>query len=51
MYMCHEQDPKVRATARAVEGYLKGELEQLDPGRLEKWLQQEPDKVYKVGSE
>ena len=48
MNMCHEHDPKKRATARAVEAYLKEQLEKLDPGRLEKWLQQEPNKVYNV---
>lgn len=39
MFMCHEQDPVERASARAVETFLKAELEKLDPGRLDAWLQ------------
>ena len=38
MYMCHEQDPVERATSRAVETYLKSQLEDLDPGRLDEWM-------------
>lgn len=45
MFMCHEQDPKVRATAREVATYLKDQLEHLDPGRIEKWLQQTSRKM------
>ena len=37
MFMCHEQDPKVRATSREVETYLTEELEKIDPGRLDAW--------------
>ena len=44
MFMCHEQDPKVRATARQVEAYLKDQLDKLDPGRLESWLQKSTPK-------
>lgn len=38
MKMCHIYDPTKRATAREVEAYLKGRLEELDPGRIQKWL-------------
>lgn len=31
MIMCHEQNPKERATARQVETFLKGKLRELDP--------------------
>jgi serine/threonine protein kinase len=37
MVMCHAQEPEDRATARQVERYLQGELQRLDPGRLESW--------------
>lgn len=39
MYMCHETDPVERASARQVETYLKERLEEIDPGRLDEWLQ------------
>jgi hypothetical protein len=37
MFMCHEQEPKDRSTARQVEDQLKAKLRELDPGRLEQW--------------
>ena len=37
MIMCHEHDPKKRATARQVEAYLKQKLEEIEPGKLFEW--------------
>lgn len=37
MFMCHEQDPKIRSTSREVETYLLEQLEKIDPGRLDTW--------------
>jgi hypothetical protein len=37
MFMCHEQEPEDRSTARQVENSLKAKLRELDPGRLEQW--------------
>jgi hypothetical protein len=39
MFMCHEQEPEDRSTARQVEIALKAKLRVLDPGRLEQWGQ------------
>jgi hypothetical protein len=37
MIMCHQHDPRTRATARKVSDYLVEKLEQLDPGRVAQW--------------
>lgn len=37
MFMCHEQDPSMRASSREIETYLMEELEKIDPGRLDTW--------------
>ena len=37
MRMCHEQDPKRRASARQVENFLKESVKRLSPGKLEEW--------------
>jgi hypothetical protein len=37
MIMCHEGEPKDRASARDLEVYLKSKLEEFDPGRLKEW--------------
>lgn len=34
----YEQSPRKRASARMVETYLKDVLEQMDPGRIDIWL-------------
>lgn len=39
MYMCHEQEVAERASSRKVETYLKEQLEEIDPGRLDAWMQ------------
>jgi hypothetical protein len=41
MLMCHEQDVETRATARQVESFLKQQLAEIDPGRLESWTMPE----------
>ena len=37
MRMCHEQDPKKRASARQVEQFLKKKIDSLLPGMLREW--------------
>lgn len=38
MILCHQQDPKERASAREIEKMLRGKLEEVDPGRVDYWL-------------
>ena len=37
MFVCHEQDPKIRATAREVEAMLLRETRRRDPEALKRW--------------
>jgi serine/threonine protein kinase len=37
MILCHEHDPEKRISARELETFLKSQMREFDPGRLEEW--------------